>query len=258
MTRWRAEVAYFLVAYLIYTASRWLFAGDAQQAQEHAQWIWDLEGSAGIAVEATVQQALYSGASSWMLSNVYLAAQLLVLPASLILLYRSSRGVYQALRNTVLATWLLSIPIFALFPVAPPRLADLGMVDTVSRQAGVALTGNSTMFYNPFAAVPSLHVGFAFAVGVALAAAVRARWARLLAMAWGPVVTLTVVATANHYVFDVAAGLLVTAAGFLLGRVGARSLQRRRASDLPGRRRQTHRLRKNSGGGSPPCRSVAG
>jgi hypothetical protein len=54
-------------------------------------------------------------------------------------------------------TWLVSVPVYVLFPVAPPRLAGIGMVDTVSRHAAVALTGRSTDFYNQFAAVPSLH-----------------------------------------------------------------------------------------------------
>jgi membrane-associated phospholipid phosphatase len=106
--------------------------------------------------------------------------------------------------------------------VAPPRLAGIGIADTVSGQAAIALTGHSTIFYNPFAAVPSLHVGFAFAIGVAAAAALHAPWAKALALAWGPLVTLSVVATGNHYVFDIAAGLLVTAVGFAAGRLPAR------------------------------------
>jgi hypothetical protein len=72
----------------------------------------------------------------------------------------------------VIATWLIAVPIFALFPVAPPRLA--GFVDTVSDQAPVALTGHSTVFYNPYAAVPSLHVGFAFAIAIAAGLGVTA------------------------------------------------------------------------------------
>jgi membrane-associated phospholipid phosphatase len=127
--------------------------------------------------------------------------------------------VYRRLRTTVIATWLIAVPVFALFPVAPPRLAGIGIADTVSGQAAVALTGHSTVFYNPYAAVPSLHVGFAFAIGIAAAAALRAPWARTLALLWGPLVTLSVLATGNHYVFDVAAGLLVTGLGFWAGRL---------------------------------------
>lgn len=215
---WRWELTYFLIAYLMYTAARWIFVGDLKTAQTHAGWIVDLEKRAGVAVEGTVQEAFNTGFLATVMSNVYLAAQLLVLPASLIWLYHRSKPLYRRLRTTIVATWLIAVPIMALFPVAPPRLMGLGMTDTVSQQAAVALTGHSTVFYNPYAAVPSLHVGFAFAIGIALAAALRAPWAKLLAGLWGPIVTLTVVATANHYVFDIAAGLIVTAAGYYAGR----------------------------------------
>jgi hypothetical protein len=215
----RAQLSVFFAAYVVYDAARWIFSGDLDQARAHADWIMDLERSAHVAIEGSVQGALDFGAVSWLLSNVYLAAQLVVLPAALIWLYHRARPVYRALRNTVIATWLIAVPIFALFPVAPPRLAGIGIADTVSRQAGVGLTGRSTLFYNPFAAVPSLHVGFAFAIAIAAAAALHASWAKVLALLWGPLVTLSVLATGNHFVFDVAAGLLVTAIGFTAGRL---------------------------------------
>jgi hypothetical protein len=215
----RPELALFLGAYVAYDAARWLFAGQAPAARDHAWWIIGLERSTHVAIEGSIQAALDSPVPSWVLSNVYLAAQLLVVPAVLVWLYRRSRPVYRRLRNTVIATWVIAIPIFALFPVAPPRLAELGLGDTVSSHAAVALTGRSTLFYNQFAAVPSLHVGFAFAVGIAAAAVLRNPLAKALALLWGPLVTLSVLATGNHYVFDVAAGLLVTAVGFSTGRL---------------------------------------
>jgi hypothetical protein len=220
--RGRPELVLFVAAYLLYTAARWIFAGHVAEAREHADRIVSLERSAHVAIEGQVQRALDSDALSWLLSNVYLAAQLVVLPGALIWLHRRSRPVYRQLRTTVIATWLIAVPVFALFPVAPPRLAGIGIADTVSSHAAVALTGHSTVFYNPYAAVPSLHVGFSFAIGIAAATALRAPWARTLALLWGPVVTLSVLATGNHYVFDVAAGLLVTAAGFAAGQLTAR------------------------------------
>ena len=36
----------------------------------------------------------------------------------------------------------------------------------------------------------------------------------MLALSWGPIVALSTVATANHYLFDVAAGLAITAVGY--------------------------------------------
>jgi len=219
---WRTELRLFFAAYLVYTLARWVFVGDLAEAREHARLIYELEQAAGVAVEGTIQRAFDSTAASWVLSNLYLAAQLAVVPGALIWLYHRSPGVYRGLRNTVISTWMIAVPVFALFPVAPPRLADTGMVDTVSQQAAVELTGRSTVFYNPLAAVPSLHVGFAVAVGVALSLAVRRLWTKTLALLWGPLVGLAVVATGNHYLFDIAVGLLVTALGFVAGRLPAR------------------------------------
>jgi hypothetical protein len=95
---------------------------------------------------------------------------------------------------------LLGARGFAVFPVAPPRLAGIGLAGTASHQAAVALTGRS--------------------IGIAAHAAGRAR-ARALTLFWDPLVSLSVVATGDHHVFGVATGLLVT---------GTRPrLQRRRA-----------------------------
>jgi hypothetical protein len=225
---WRTELLLFLAAYLVYNVARWVFSGDLSEAQGHARWIFDLEQAAGVAVEGSVQRAFDFAAGAWVLSNLYLLAQLVVVPTVLIWLYRSSSRIYRRLRDTIVATWLIAVPVFALFPVAPPRLADLGIADTVSQQAGVELTGRSTIFYNQLAAVPSLHVGFAVAVGVAAAFALRRPWAKALALMWGPLVSLSVIATGNHYVFDIAAGLLVTGLGFAVGRVRLPQLRRPR------------------------------
>jgi membrane-associated phospholipid phosphatase len=231
-TGWRRQLALFGAAYLIYNLARWVFAGDLVPAREHARWVVELERAAGVAVEGSVQRGLDTGVAGWLLSNVYLAAQFVVVPGALIWLYRRRPLVYRSLRNTLLATWLIAVPIFAFFPVAPPRLADSGIVDTVSEQAGVTLTGRSTIFYNQFAAVPSLHVGFAVAVGIAFAVALRWRWAKVVALLWGPLVSLSVVATGNHYFFDIATGLLVTALGFAAGRL-AIHLSRSEPTPLP-------------------------
>jgi membrane-associated phospholipid phosphatase len=236
MKRWRIELGLFAAAWAIYDLARWVAAGEMGPATANAHWVIDLERSAGFAVEHSVQQALDAGTLVWLLSNIYLAAQLLVVPGSLIYLYRRSPAIYRRLRDTILATWMLAVPIYALFPVAPPRLAGIGMADTVSDQAGVALTGHSTVFYNPLAAVPSLHCGFAFAIGIALAAAARRPWTKALALAWGPIVSLAVVATGNHYLFDIAAGLLVSVLGYVVGPLPARLMASTTAA-VAGRRR---------------------
>jgi hypothetical protein len=227
----RTQIGLFLLAYLVYSAARWLMVGDLASAQDHAAWIVDLEQDLGVATEASVQEALTGTWILWLLNHAYIAAQLVVVPGALIFLYRRSRPVYHRLRNTILATWLISVPVYAAFPVAPPRLADMGLVDTISEQTGFAMDSNlTTAFYNELAAVPSLHVGFAVAVGIAIASAVRNPLVKTAALLWGPAIGLAVVATGNHFVFDIAAGLVASAVGYGVGTVAARATERRPAS----------------------------
>jgi hypothetical protein len=221
---WPRQVALYGAAYLLYSAARWVSVGDPDVATRHAHWIVHLERAARVNVEAAVQKSLTGTPLMWVLGHVYLMAQLVVVPGALIWLYRRDRATYRTLRNTVLGTWLVALPVYAAFPVAPPRLARIGIVDTISKHTGVGLnSGTTTAFSNPLAAVPSLHVGFAFAVGISMAAAARGGWSRTLWLAWGPLVTLTVVATGNHFIFDVIAGLCATAVGYGVGAGTARA-----------------------------------
>jgi len=208
-------VALFFLAYLVYSGARYFTIGDLGDATANAHWIVDLEDGFGLGIEGAVQDALTGSVALWILNHVYLAAQLVVLPGALWLLHRKARPTYAVLRNTVLATWLLSVPVYGLFPVAPPRLAGVGLVDTISSQTGFAMDSSlTTSFYNELAAVPSLHVGFAFAVGIAIASATSNRALKVLGHLWGPIVALAVVATGNHYVFDIVAGMLAAAVGY--------------------------------------------
>jgi len=225
----RRELFLFLGAYLVYSMSRYVSVGDISTATGHAEWIVGLQQSIGVNVEASVQAALHGTVAIWILNNLYLAAQIVVVPGALIWLYRRDHALYVRLRNTVLATWLIAMPIYALFPVAPPRLADVGLIDTITQNGGVRLdSALTTSFYNPLAAVPSLHAGFALAVGVALAAAANRRWLKLLALSWAPIIGLAVVATGNHFFFDIAAGIAVTVAGYVVGNAVDRKLAGRR------------------------------
>jgi membrane-associated phospholipid phosphatase len=225
----RRELFMFLGAYLLYSTSRYVSVGDLSTATGHAQWVVDLQKSIGVNIESSVQAALDGTAVILVLNNLYLLAQMVVVPGALIFLYRRNHELYVKLRNTVLATWLIAMPIYAIFPVAPPRLAGIGMLDTITQGGGVRLDSSlTTSFYNPLAAVPSLHAGFALAVGVALAASFKNPFAKLLAWAWAPTIGLAVVATGNHFLFDIAAGVVVTVAGYVVGNAVDRKFAGRR------------------------------
>lgn len=226
---WWREVALFALAYLGYQAARVAIRGDAAEALGNARWIFGAQARLGLGVERSVQDALLGTPWLAMLDWVYLGAQTAVLAAGVVFVYRANRRVYRVLRTTLLATWVLALPIYALFPTAPPRLAGLGFADAVSLDTPIELAaGSTTILFNPYAAVPSLHAGFAVALGVAVFASARRLPLRMAGLLWGPLVVLAVLATGNHFVFDVGAGLALTAAGF-----GFARRRERRAADRP-------------------------
>jgi membrane-associated phospholipid phosphatase len=220
---WGREALIFAAAYLVYQLFRTLATGAEPLAIENAHRVLGAEAALGIDVEAAAQGAFDGTIWLTALSWVYLLAQPVVIPLVVVWVYRRSRPVYRILRNTLIAGWMVALPVYALFPTAPPRLAEMGLSDSVSAESGVELQSDfTTLFYNPFAAVPSLHCGFAFACGLAVAAASQRRSIRLAGWIWGPLVSVSTVVTANHFVIDLGAGLAVTAAGLAIGLAIAR------------------------------------
>jgi hypothetical protein len=112
---WRRQVGLFAAAYLAYSAARWIAVGDLATAREHADRILDLERDLNADIESAVQEGLTGTPLLWLLNHLYLLAQLVVVPGALVWLYRKDRPVYRRLRDTVLATWLVSVPIYAAF-----------------------------------------------------------------------------------------------------------------------------------------------
>jgi PAP2 superfamily len=215
---WGREALIFAAAYLVYQLCRTVATGAEPLAVENAHRVLGAEAAVGLDVEAAAQGALDGTIWLTALSWVYLAAQPIVIPLVVVWVYRRSAAVYRVLRNTLIAGWMVALPVYALFPTAPPRLAGLGMDDSVSAESGIALESDfTTLFYNPFAAVPSLHCGFAFACGLAVAAAARGPALRLAGVVWGPLVCVSTVVTANHYIIDLGAGLVVTGIGLAVG-----------------------------------------
>ena len=125
------------------------------------------------------------------------------------------------------------------FPTAPPRVAGLGVVDTLRHLSSIDIgSPGTTGLTDPVAAVPSLHAGWAIGVAAGVAIYARPRAARLLAPLYPAVVVLTIVATGNHFVLDAIAGAIAMAIGFGIALVpGAFAVVRfrkRRGVEQPG------------------------
>jgi membrane-associated phospholipid phosphatase len=88
-------------------------------------------------------------------------------------------------------------------------LPELGFVDSVSDFTGVSSDSQVNALFNPYAAVPSMHVGFALMLSVPMIRMAKHRATRIVWAFYAPIVTAVVVLTANHWVFDAATGALV-------------------------------------------------
>ena len=225
------ELGIVAAAGLLYFLVRGAVRDRADEAFERARALLALEERLGIAWETAIHEAALS--ADWIvdLANiVYFWGHMPLLIALALWLWLRHRGVWRGLRAALLASALLGIACYVIWPTAPPRLMpELGYVDTLAWRAAASYQAQEVgPFVNPYAALPSLHVGWALLAGAACwrvarsqAGARRALW--LLGAALIPVSqTWAVVATANHWLLDAAAGAAVVALAALLAYTAAR------------------------------------
>ena len=151
-------------------------------------------------------------------------------PLTLAWLYLFRPRVFPRLRSGLVLATIGANIVFWTWPVAPPRFAIGGMTDilTMHNVLDSADPHGVTGAANLYAALPSLHVAWATWCAVAVVTATRTRW-RHLAWLYPAATTFVVLSSANHFVFDVAGGLLITGLGLLAARVPRARLPRPRA-----------------------------
>jgi hypothetical protein len=211
------EVATIIGLYGLYEVVRGQGHATLGVAREHTDGIVALERHLHLFGERTIQQAAHwvPGLPT-LLGIAYIALHFLGTAAFLIWLHRTHPERFPLVRNTLIAATGLALSIYLLYPVAPPRLAGLGFVDTVTHNAKVNLSSDLLgSLYNPFAAVPSLHFGYALLVGVTVALLARGRVARVVGWSYPAVMLLVIVATGNHFFFDAAGGALAIGIGYV-------------------------------------------
>ncbi len=204
----RREVAIALGAYGCYLGARrlvWTDAGRAR-ARRNARRVLSAEGRAGLDIERRAQQlAMRWPRLATALSAGYAAGNVSLSVGWLMLLRRQGAECFERERRAAVAAFLGALPVFALFPTAPPRMMD-GYVDMLGEQ-GIDLDDPTLVrFYNPIAAMPSYHVAFAVVSGIGLAHRSRSTWGRAWWLSYPAAVAAIVLATGNHYAADVAAG----------------------------------------------------
>jgi len=212
------ELAALVVLYGLYEVVRGAPGENVGKAMRHTAEIVSLEQSAGIYVEHGVQEALEAVPGVPMLLGLaYLSLHFAGTAAALVWVHRRHPDRFPLIRTTVVAATALALVGYVLYPAAPPRLADLGFQDTVTTSAGLNLSSDLLgALYNPFAAVPSLHFGYALIVGATLVTLASSRIVRIAGVVYPFAMLIVIVATGNHFLFDAALGGIVVVAGWLV------------------------------------------
>jgi hypothetical protein len=201
-------------AYWVWRHARGAVDGSLGLSFSHARDLVDAERSVGLLIEPGLQNwAVDAGwpadVARWGYANLHFKGSCLMLG----ILYFRYRSSYGFVRNAVFAAMAISVLGYAFFPTAPPRfLPELGL------DPSNAVTGNDPHIsnpgdplFNPFAAVPSMHVGLSVILAGSLGMLVRPVILRSLLFAYPLLMTYVVLASGNHFWLDAVFGLLTAA-----------------------------------------------
>ena len=215
-----AQLAVVLGAFGAYELARLAMEPNWSQALTNANRIVSVEEVLGFAWEQSLQRAFLALPDVVAALNLfYFVGHFLITGIFFVWLYRRSRDGFQSFRDGFLVATALAVVIHWLYPTAPPRLAGVGLEDTLLMLSGIDIgSPTSSALSNPVAAVPSLHAAYALGVGIGMIRFARSHLARLGGVLYPPLVVLTIVVTGNHFLLDAVAGMIVLAIGFLLVR----------------------------------------
>lgn len=228
--RWLPELALVAALYAVYMAARAVIGVPVGDAEARGADILRLEGWAGLDMEATLNDWLTALPVAGLLAAyLYATLHYLVTPAVLLWTAVRRRGGYRVERNALLFATVLGLIGYWLLPTAPPRLIDAGLTDTMAAFSDVGWWGDAASaprgmegLSNQYAAMPSLHVGWAVWVALCVARHATSPLVRRGVWAYPVLMSLVVMSTANHYLLDVLGGVACALAGSWLARAADR------------------------------------
>lgn len=216
---WWHELALIAVTYGLYTLTRNTLPAHQARARANALDLLHVERHLHLDVERGLNDAVAGHGTrplSVAANYFYSLTHLGVTVAVLVWLYLARPHAYRPARTALIATTVLGLLGFWLYPLAPPRfLPQLGFVDTVVRDGTWGSWGTNAVAEasNQYAAMPSIHVAWSLWSAAAVAIFARPLWLRAGVLLYPVVVLLVILGTGNHWTLDAAGGLAVAGLG---------------------------------------------
>jgi hypothetical protein len=204
------ELGLVIALFELYRVGRLIARGESTAAYQHALQVHHLERIMHLPSEATVQGLVPWDSVLHAANLYYFAVHFPTMIAFLVwgYLFRP-RAQYRWARNLVIVLTGTALVVHIVFPLAPPRMfPQWGFIDTMATFGPNAYAGTSGAMANQFAAMPSLHIGWAALIAYVIHRT-GPRWLAWIATAHLAVTVLVVVVTANHYWIDGMVALLL-------------------------------------------------
>ncbi len=208
------QFALFFGVYQGYQVVRGMSEGREALAFANAERIIDVERSLGLFFEPALQRAMLD--FSWVIDGanwMYVNSHFIVTTAFLAWLYLFRNDHFYFVRNMFMVAMLIALTGYLLVPTAPPRLVPGdGLIDAIATFTALEPDSKAvSLLVNKYAAVPSMHIGFALMVAVPAFLLVESKAAKIIWAIYPLVVLFVVVVTGNHYWLDGAAGAATAA-----------------------------------------------
>lgn len=228
------EVAIICALFALWQVANSLTRGHTVGGVDRGKWLWHAERVIHLPSEKSTQDLIIG--HHWIVraANYYYdTAHLTLMVVFLVWLWLRHRDRYPLVRNTIAAFTAMSL-LIQMVAVAPPRLIGVnGLVDTAQVYGQSVYAAFGSGLADEYAAMPSIHVGWAVLISIAIVRCSPSRW-RWLGLLHGGLTIFVVVATANHYWLDgvAAVALLAPAVAIALGIERLQTARRARPQEM--------------------------
>ena len=211
--RWWQEIGFIAIVYFLYSLVRNAVPSHEAGAFHRARTILSIERWSHVDVEHSLNRFVdHQHWLAYICNYYYSTLHFVVTIAVLVWLYLKHPLRYRAIRSVLLLTNLVALIGFWFLSVAPPRMLP-GFIDTVVKfhTWGSLASPGLAKASNQFAAMPSLHIGWAMWCAVAIVALAKRPWVRALGVLYPIATVFVIVGTANHFVLDAVGGVVTFA-----------------------------------------------